>query len=179
MRNPSETKQKILEVAGNLFNSKGYRATSISDITKASGLTKGAIYKHFPNKEALEKAACAGLIQKITSELGTRIRAASDLEAKLEVIYRFFEDYMTDPIVAGGCPILNGAIEADDAGVHLKSTVSQGLMLLRDTIEHILKKGITYGQLQAKTPYKNLANIFVAVSEGGLMMSKILDDRSY
>jgi TetR/AcrR family transcriptional regulator, transcriptional repressor for nem operon len=57
MRQPEITKDLILFKAGTLFNTKGYKATSISDITKATGLTKGAIYRHFTNKQSLESEA--------------------------------------------------------------------------------------------------------------------------
>ena len=55
MRNPELTKEEILKKSGLLFNTQGYKATSISHITTATGFTKGAIYKHFKNKEELEK----------------------------------------------------------------------------------------------------------------------------
>ena len=46
------TKEKILEVATNLFLEKGYKQTRISDIINGlDGLTKGAIYHHFESKE--------------------------------------------------------------------------------------------------------------------------------
>lgn len=48
---PEETVQKILEVAQQLFLSKGYEATTIQDIVDALGMSKGAIYHHFKSKE--------------------------------------------------------------------------------------------------------------------------------
>ncbi|MEP2968608.1 TetR/AcrR family transcriptional regulator, partial [Nonlabens ulvanivorans] len=47
MRNPQLTKDIIIKESADLFNTKGYKATSLSDITTATGFTKGAIYKHF------------------------------------------------------------------------------------------------------------------------------------
>ena len=47
------TDQKILEAALDLFIKKGYAATSINEITDSVGLTKGALYSHFKNKEEL------------------------------------------------------------------------------------------------------------------------------
>ena len=57
MRDADLTIEKILEKSGILFNTQGYKATSISDITDLTGLTKGAIYRHFENKQDLEKKA--------------------------------------------------------------------------------------------------------------------------
>ena len=48
-----ETKQYILEKIAPIFNKNGYAGTSLSDVTKATGLTKGAIYGNFKDKEEI------------------------------------------------------------------------------------------------------------------------------
>jgi TetR/AcrR family transcriptional repressor of nem operon len=45
------TRQFIIETTANIFNKKGYAGTSLSDLTLATGLTKGSIYGNFENKE--------------------------------------------------------------------------------------------------------------------------------
>ena len=52
----SETKEYIIDQAFELFLTRSYEAVSISDISKAIGFTKGALYHHFTNKEDLYKA---------------------------------------------------------------------------------------------------------------------------
>ena len=53
---PAETRRnQILDAAHNLFEKKGYRATTIDDIAKFTGLTKGAVYYHFKSKESILK----------------------------------------------------------------------------------------------------------------------------
>ena len=51
------TAQFIIEKAAPLFNTRGYAGTSMNDITRATGLTKGAIYGNFDNKEEIAIAA--------------------------------------------------------------------------------------------------------------------------
>lgn len=48
-----ETRRIIAEKAAQLFSQKGYAGTSISDISKESGFSKGHVYYHFENKEKL------------------------------------------------------------------------------------------------------------------------------
>ncbi|KPV60577.1 TetR family transcriptional regulator [Paenibacillus sp. A3] len=48
-----QTKKKIADAARALFAQKGYKATSIEDIVKATGCSAGNIYYHFKNKEGL------------------------------------------------------------------------------------------------------------------------------
>ena len=54
--NPKETYNKILEVSINLFAEKGYENTTMNDIVKASGMSKGAIFHHFKSKEDMFNA---------------------------------------------------------------------------------------------------------------------------
>lgn len=53
MRDSQITKANIINVASDLFASKGYRGTSIRDIAKAAGITIPNIYHYFGNKEGL------------------------------------------------------------------------------------------------------------------------------
>ena len=52
----TETRRRILEVAAQAFADRGYAGTSLNDVLKASGVTKGGFYFHFPSKEALALA---------------------------------------------------------------------------------------------------------------------------
>ena len=51
------TRQHIIESAAELFNKKGALGTSVSDLEKATGLTRGSIYGNFENKDAVALAA--------------------------------------------------------------------------------------------------------------------------
>lgn len=61
----NETREYIIDQAYNLFLNHSYEAVSISDISKAIGLTKGALYHHFKNKEELFKSVVDKYIQFI------------------------------------------------------------------------------------------------------------------
>src|SRR5262249_20987319 len=50
------TRAKLLAVARDLFGTKGYAATAIDDVVRAAGLTKGAFYHHFSDKQAIFRA---------------------------------------------------------------------------------------------------------------------------
>ena len=52
-KHPEETVQRILTTASKLFLEKGYEKTSLQDIIRETGLSKGAIYHHFSSKEAI------------------------------------------------------------------------------------------------------------------------------
>ncbi|MEQ3655558.1 MAG: TetR/AcrR family transcriptional regulator [Dokdonia sp.] len=178
MRNPEATKDRIIVASANLFNTKGYQATSISDITKATGLTKGAIYRHFTNKEDLEKQALRSLSYQVFTQLRKKIKDAPNFKDKMEAVFTFFEHYLKDPVFEGGCPLLNVAIESDDAHPALKAQAQEMLTRLRSSISTLMLNGIKNNQVQPEINVAFYATIFIATLEGGIMMSKLEANQS-
>ena len=148
MRQPEATRAAILKHSGQLFNTQGYKATSISDITTATGLTKGAIYRHFKNKNQLEKESLLYLSTVMFDKIRDRIRAQPTAPLKLKTIFHFFETYISNPPVKGGCPLLNASTEADDTHPVLRRQAIGILDVFRDTIIALLAKGIEHGQIK-------------------------------
>src|SRR5687768_4020556 len=148
MRNPDQTKEKILLKSGVLFNTQGYKATSISDITTATGFTKGAIYRHFKSKAALEKETLFHLSSLMFEKLRAQIKCAGTAGDKLRAVFHYFESYVTNPEVKGGCPLMNAAIEADDSNPTLRKEAIKILDILRDSVIIKAKDGIRYKQIK-------------------------------
>jgi TetR/AcrR family transcriptional regulator, transcriptional repressor for nem operon len=173
MRQPETTKAAILKQSGLLFNTQGYKATSLRDITRATKLTKGAIYRHFKNKDHLEKEALTYLSQTMFGFMGQRIKEQPTAGLKLKALFRFFETYISHPPIKGGCPLLNVSIEADDTHPVLRRQAIAILDLLRDSILSILSKGIQYGQVKPDIRKEYYASVIIAMLEGAIMMSKL------
>jgi TetR/AcrR family transcriptional regulator, transcriptional repressor for nem operon len=173
MRNPDQTKERILLKSGILFNTQGYKATSISDITDATGFTKGAIYRHFKNKENLERETLYHLSSIMFLKLRDKIKNATTAGDKLRAIFRFFDSYVTKPELKGGCPLLNAAIEADDAHPVLRKEAVKVLEILRESVTKILQNGIRFNQLDKNTDVDGFAAVVIAALEGAIMMSKL------
>jgi TetR/AcrR family transcriptional regulator, transcriptional repressor for nem operon len=173
MRNPDQTKERILLKSGVLFNTQGYKATSISDITTATGFTKGAIYRHFKNKQNLERETLFHLSSIMFLKLRDKIKHENTAGDKLRSIFRFFDSYVTKPEVKGGCPLLNAAIEADDAHPTLRKEALKVLEILRGSVTTILKNGIRFNQLKKNIDVEGFAALVIASLEGAIMMSKL------
>lgn len=173
MRNPDQTKERILLKSGVLFNTQGYKATSISDITDATGFTKGAIYRHFKNKQNLEKETLFHLSSIMFLKLRSKIKGEATAGNKLRSIFRFFDSYITKPELKGGCPLLNAAIEADDAHPVLRKEALKVLEILRESVIIILKNGIRFNQIKKNVDIEGFAAVIIASLEGAIMMSKL------
>ena len=57
----SKTKDKILKAALKLFSSKGYKATTVRDISGAIGIKQSALYNHFKNKDEILETLVSNL----------------------------------------------------------------------------------------------------------------------
>lgn len=73
------TRDSLLNTAKSLFETKGYAETSIADICAAAGTTKGALFHHFENKEALFKEVWEYLQKEMDAEARCEANAARSL----------------------------------------------------------------------------------------------------
>ena len=176
-RNPKETKQLIIDTALPLFNTKGYSAASISDITNAIGITKGAIYGNFKNKDEVITAAFEKGVQIVTGQIGKRIRQANTAPEKLVAMLNYYAEYIEKPPIPGGCPVLNSSIEADDNLPFLRSKVIRSIALIKDSLVKIVNRGIHEGQIKREVDSEEFAISFFATIEGAISLSRIEGDR--
>jgi TetR/AcrR family transcriptional regulator, transcriptional repressor for nem operon len=173
MRQPLITKENVLIEATKLFNTKGYKTTSISDITFATGYTKGAIYRHFENKDALEMEAFEKMMGTVFTIMAAQIKANTNTKDKLFAILDIFEKYVSNPFIKGGCPLLNVAIEMDDTNDPLKQKAQKTLAILKSSISKIIENGKKYNEVKPTAKPALCATIMIATIEGGIMMSKL------
>ena len=83
--------EKILDAATELFSENGYNATSISDISKKAGISKGLVYNYFKSKDELLDA----IIFKSFEEFDRLYDIlSSDAENPLAALYRVLEETM-------------------------------------------------------------------------------------
>ena len=78
-RDKDRTIQDILNAAKRLFSEKGLHGTSLRDLEKASGVSKGLILHHFETKENLYVAVQDLLIQEYTAQMAARREISKDL----------------------------------------------------------------------------------------------------
>ena len=67
------TRQLIIEKTAPLFNVKGFEGTSLSDMEKATGLTKGSIYGNFNDKEEIAAEAFKYSMKKVKGMIRTAV----------------------------------------------------------------------------------------------------------
>jgi AcrR family transcriptional regulator len=173
MAKAERTRQYIIEKTAPLFNSKGFDGTTLADLTNATGLTKGALYGNFPDKDAIAQEAFRWSIAKVRSMVQQELQDARTYKQQLTALVEFFARYVSTPPVAGGCPLLNTAIEADDHRTSMRKIVARELVITVEFITGLLEKGIEAGEFQKNVRSRELAYIFFCSIEGALMFARV------
>ena len=97
-----KTAKYIIEKVAPIFNRKGYAATSMSDLTTATGLTKGAIYGNFQNKEELAIKSFNFSVNQVLKSISTHQNKNKSPLQKLYLITDFYKNYYNFSKKLGG-----------------------------------------------------------------------------
>lgn len=168
----AKTRQYILEKTSPIFNTKGYEGTSLSDLTQSTGLTKGALYGNFHNKEDLAMEAFKYSVARVKEFVRQRVDQEVTYKRQLRAMLDFFAEYVFNPPVPGGCPLLNSAIETDDHFTGMRRVVVKELMSTVMFIYNLLNKGIKAGEFRKDINPRELAYTIFCSVEGAIMFSR-------
>src|SRR6202046_1207812 len=165
------TRKRIIAAAAPIFNQHGYEGSSLNALMEATGLKKGGIYRHFASKEELAAeafdytwdAAWKGRFLDLDEQ-------ANGLD-KLKKLIANFIDYR--PPIAGGCPVLNTAVDADNGNPVLRAHVAKALRSWLTRLQTFVNQAQARGETQPGVDPQTVATLIVASLEGALMMSRI------
>jgi len=169
----ARTRAFILEKAASLFNKNGFDGTSMADLEAETGLTKGAIYGNFQDKETLAGEAFLHSTRRVKDMIQNEMKGISSFKEKLSALLDFFGRYALAPPVPGGCPLLNTAVEADDRRISMRPVVAGEIMSMVEFISALIKKGIRSGEFKKDTNARELAYTFFCAVEGAIMFSRV------
>jgi AcrR family transcriptional regulator len=94
------TKQRLIETATRLFTDHGFAATSIDLVLRSCDVSRGALYHHFPNKEALFLAVLEQTEAEISDGLKSAAMAATNPLDALRFGCRAWLELALDPKVS-------------------------------------------------------------------------------
>ena len=173
MKKSEKTRQFIIDRAAVLFNRKGFSGTSMGDIIKATGLSKGGLYGNFKSKEEISVAAFEHAVDVVKNQIALRTHIIENSLDKLKAVVYFYKEHLLDPPVEGGCPILNTSIESEDNNAILREKVLEALKYWHERIVITLKYGIERNEVQKDAELDHFATLFISTLEGGIMLSRV------
>jgi AcrR family transcriptional regulator len=179
MPKAEQTKAFIIKKIAPLMNRKGFAGTSLSDMTEATGLTKGSIYGNFAGKDEVALAAFDYNLKCVSDILRSEMSRHSLIKEKLLACVNVYNDYLKHPFPEGGCPILNTAIEADDTHPLLKQRASDGIIAWKNKLISLIETGVKNKELKTGTDPEQIALTMIATIEGCIMISKLTGKTNY
>lgn len=173
------TSQYILEMVAPIFNKNGYAATSLSDVTNATGLTKGAIYGNFKNKEDLAIAAFKFTVKNMMKRISDHISLSESPIGKLFLITDFYRNYYDYSKQLGGCPVLNIGVDANNQNTLLLKKVREVIEKIQDQVATIVEDGIEIGEISTEINAMQFAKRLDTMIQGAIFMTYTMDDDFY
>lgn len=178
--NKSErTRQFIIEKTAPIFNSKGYAGTSLSDITAATGLTKGSVYGNFKNKDEVAISVFKFNLNKIRLLIANEQSQKKTFKEKLLCFPELYLNFLSEKFPVGGCPIMNTAIEADDTHPELKEIAKKAILSWNENLIYLINKGKEQNEFKATTIAEEKALMIIALIEGTIMLTKLTGKTNY
>jgi AcrR family transcriptional regulator len=89
----AELRARVIEAAAHLFAEKGYEQVSLRRIASEVGCSQMAMYRHFPDKDALIRHVCAELYARFTSRLQNLLARIPEPGARLEELACQFVEF--------------------------------------------------------------------------------------
>lgn len=173
------TTRYIIETVAPIFNKHGYVGTSMSDLTEATGLTKGALYGNFENKEALALSAFEynrnRLLEAIDVPLGKKGSSLDKIYA-LTNFYRHYDEFTQE---MGGCPILNTGVDAEHNNKLLAAAVRETVGIIEGKIALVLENGAKSNEIRLPVTPLQFAKQLYTMLQGAVAMATLSRDRKY
>ncbi len=165
-----------MESAFRVIHRQGYQAASVNDILKDSGLTRGALYHHFPNKKALGLAALDAIRADVEQLWLGRLKQHNDPITCLQEIMRDAGQQFGEEDIVLGCPLNNLAQEMSPADEEFRLRLVEIYDLWRRGIAKALQRGQAGGLVKKNVDPMGTATFFVASLTGARGLAKTTQD---
>lgn len=173
------TRQHIIETSAELINKKGYAGTSITDLEKVTGLTKGSIYGNFENKEAICLAVLDYNINQKRNLMLEKVNQCTTFKDKLLTHIKVYQSNSKVAFLSGGCPLLNTTMEADDTNDELRKIAGKGVSVWIQDIADTIDGGIKANEFKPDTNAVEVALQIISVIEGASFFFRSTQDMKY
>ena len=177
-----QTRERILGTAERIILQHGYSGTSIDQVITEAEITKGGFFYHFGGKAELAK----GLIERYLDQdevffTGLVERAQSLTEDPVQQLLLFLKllaEAMADlPGAHPGCLVASFTYESHQFDKEIRDLNAEGLLSWRRIFVTLLNNAKEAHPGDIEPSMEELADMLTSVVEGGIVMSRCLDDR--
>ncbi len=173
-RNPDATRARILEAAFQEIHLKGFQGMRLDEVLRTTGLTKGALYYHFPNKMALGYAVVDEVIYAIVESMWREaLELAEDpIQAMIDTLRDEMTCEMAADVILRGCPLNNLAQEMSPLDEGFRQRLDAVFEHWSGWIVDALKRGQEAGKVRHDVDPQATSMFLIAAMEGCVGMAK-------
>ena len=175
LRDPERTRERLLRAASREIYRSGFQSAGLDTILASAGLTKGALYYHFKNKEALGYAVVEEIISPDVR--GTWVRSLQSVKDPIEALIGIVQRIPVRPEdVCGGCQLNNLAQEMSPLDAGFRKRLEIIFDDWREGVAAVLREGQTQGIVRRDVEPANAAGFLIAMVEGYGSLAKNAQD---
>jgi TetR/AcrR family transcriptional regulator, transcriptional repressor for nem operon len=174
-RNSERTRGLLLQAAFQEIYRSGYRSADLDAILAAAGVTKGALYYHFDDKEALGYAV---LDEVMASDLHQKwVQPLQNAEDPIEALVRIVQsESLKREDVRRGCPLLNLSQEMSGLDEGFRRRTAKLFKNWHDAVAGALREGQKRGVVRNDIDANETATFLIATYEGYVVLGKNSQD---
>jgi AcrR family transcriptional regulator len=166
-KNPDLTRSKLLEAGFEEVHEHGFRAASLESILARAGVTKGALYHHFPNKQALGYALVEEVIGDFMADrLLAPLQSTDDPVTALQRQGLEMVDEHAQEACSVGCPLNNLAQEMSFEDEGFRRRIEAVIERLQRGVAASLRRGQEAGTVRRDIDPDAIAAFWLAASSG-------------
>jgi TetR/AcrR family transcriptional regulator, transcriptional repressor for nem operon len=164
------TRKRIIAKAAALFNRKGFGGCSMQDISAATGLEKGSLYTHFRTKEEL---AAEAFDYAWSETCAASVGNLGDVSNSVDKLKLHIDNVATKPSFAGGCPMLNTALDSDDGNLTLRRRAESAIRGWVGLLAGLVRDGQLKKEIRSSVDPEGLATLIISLLEGASASAKL------
>jgi AcrR family transcriptional regulator len=175
LRNPERTRERLLQAASREIYRTGFQSASLDTILSSAGLTKGALYHHFENKEALGYAVVEEVISRTVRR--TWVQPLRSVKDPIDALIGIVRDIPVRPEdVCGGCELNNLAQEMSPLDAGFRKRLEIIFDAWREAAASVLRQGQLHGSVRRDVEPTDAAGLLIAMVEGYGALAKNAQD---
>jgi TetR/AcrR family transcriptional regulator, transcriptional repressor for nem operon len=174
-RDPERTRKLLLQAAFREIYRSGYRSADLDAILAAAGVTKGALYYHFDNKEALGYAV---VDEVIANNLYQKwVRPLQNAENPIDVLVCIIQsESLKREDIQRGCPLLNLSQEMSGLDEGFRKRTARVYKEWHDAMAEALREGQKRRVVRSDINANETATFVIAAWEGYVVLGKNSQD---
>jgi TetR/AcrR family transcriptional repressor of nem operon len=165
----------IVDRAMLTFWRRGYGATSIQDLERATKLRRGSLYNAFGDKQGLFVAALKRYQETVGQERARQL-SNPDPYLAIEGFLNVLVDQMSDPRRPRGCLHTNTSLEFPSAPEGVLQVVAEGTSGIENAIHAVFRRAMAQGLIDPRADTRAYARFYLSVAKGIGVLHKVFGD---